>query len=114
MPVFLVTWSASVGAGSTPWMFTVALKITIIKTVSKSQVRWKLPSVSPERRDLPLFSYFCIAHTPHEIVGAVLVQMARHLDRFFCAFWMVARLAAGEVVEAAEDPSGERFEGIEE
>jgi hypothetical protein len=69
-----------------------------------------LPSVSPERRDLPLFSCFCIAHTPHEIVGAVVVQMARYSDRFSCASWKVVMLAAGMV----GDPSGEHFEGIEE
>lgn len=73
-----------------------------------------MPSVSSERRRLPLSSCFCIARKLRAIAAASLALMVHHSTRFSCAFWTVELSAAGGTAGGtagvAGEPSGVRSE----
>jgi hypothetical protein len=67
VPVLLMAWGASIGTSSTSRVLGIALE-TKIKSyrVSELRARWRLPSVSPERRHLPAHTLiFLLLHRAH-------------------------------------------------
>lgn len=82
-------------------------------------------AVGVARRDLPLFSYFCILHTLHATDGVVEVLKTEglrlHFHLPFCVFFLcfvvsakvvVVVAVAVEVEGAGLGPSGELIEGM--